>query len=137
MVRTSAFFGPWDVYNFVTVTLRRLQAGDTVLAPDDVTVSPTYLPDLVNASLDLLIDGAHGIWHLANQGATSWADFGRRAADLRGYNAERVVPVAASTFGWTALRPMYSALGTARGMGLMPPLEAALERYAAECQVVL
>jgi dTDP-4-dehydrorhamnose reductase len=137
VVRTSAFFGPWDEYNFVTVTLRRLGSGDTVRAPHDVTVSPTYLPDLVNASLDLLIDGAHGIWHLANQGATSWADFGRRAADLRGYNAQLVVPVAASTLNWTAPRPMYSALGTERGVGLMPSLEGALERYAAECQVPL
>jgi dTDP-4-dehydrorhamnose reductase len=137
VVRTSAFFGPWDEYNFVTVTLRRLGSGDSVRAPDDMTVSPTYVPDLVNASLDLLIDGAHGIWHLANQGATSWADFGRRAANMRGCNAGLVVPVAAASFNWTAPRPMYSALGTERGVGLMPPLEAALERYAAECQVPL
>ena len=88
-------------------------------------------------TVDLLIDGAHGIWHLANQGATSWADFGKRAADLRGYNAELVLPVAASTVGWTALRPMYSALGSERGIGLMQPLEAALERYTAECKVPL
>jgi dTDP-4-dehydrorhamnose reductase len=137
VVRTSAFFGPWDEYNFLTVTLRQLAAGTAVRAPHDVTVSPTYLPDLVNASLDLLIDGAHGMWHLANQGATSWADFGRRAADMRGYNAELVVPVTAATFGWTAPRPAYSALGTERGIGLMPPLEAALERYTAECKVPL
>jgi dTDP-4-dehydrorhamnose reductase len=59
-------------------------------------------------------------------------DFGRRAADLRGYNAELVVPVAASAFGWAAPRPEYSALGSERGVGLMPPLDAALERYVAD-----
>ena len=136
VVRTSAFFGPWDEYNFVTLTLRRLAEGNSVEAPYDLTVSPTYVPDLVNATLDLLIDGACGIWHLANQGATSWVDFGRRAADLRGYNSELVVPVAASTFGWPAARPVYSALGTERGAGLMPSLETALERYVAESQAV-
>jgi dTDP-4-dehydrorhamnose reductase len=133
VVRTSAFFGPWDEYNFVTMTLRRLASGARVTAAEDMTVSPTYVPDLVNASLDLLIDGATGIWHLANQGATSWADLARRSADLRGYDAELVVPVASSTLGLTAQRPVYSALGTERGNGIMPPLEAALERYAAEC----
>jgi len=102
-----------------------------------VTVSPTYVPDLVNATLDLLIDGVHGLWHLANEGATSWVDFGRRAANLRGYNAELIEPVPASAFGWTAPRPAYSALGTERGIGLMPPLGAAIERYAAECEVPL
>jgi dTDP-4-dehydrorhamnose reductase len=133
VVRSSAFFGPWDEYNFVTMTLRRLASGAQVTAAEDMTVSPTYVPDLVNASLDLLIDGASGIWHLANHGATSWADLARSSADLRGYDAELVVPVASSTLGLTAQRPVYSALGTERGSGIMPPLEAALERYAAEC----
>jgi dTDP-4-dehydrorhamnose reductase len=131
VVRTSAFFGPWDEHNFLAVTLRRVASGQAVHAPWDLTVSPTYVPDLVNASLDLLIDGASGIWHLANEGATSWVDFGRRAADLRGYNSALVLPVAASSFGWTAPRPVYSALGSERGVGLMPRLEAALERYVA------
>ena len=105
VVRTSAFFGPWDEYNFLSVTLRQLAQRARVTAADDMTVSPTYVPDLVNASLDLLIDGANGIWHLANQGATTWADFARRAASLRGYNAELVVPVPAHTLGFTARRP--------------------------------
>ncbi|HEV7803287.1 MAG TPA: sugar nucleotide-binding protein [Burkholderiales bacterium] len=135
VVRTSAFFGPWDEYNFVTMTLRSLARGARVSAAVDMTVSPTYVPHLVNASLDLLIDGACGLWHLANQGATSWADLARRSADLRGYDAELVLPVAASSLGLVARRPAYSALGTERGSGLMPPLEVALERYAAECEL--
>jgi dTDP-4-dehydrorhamnose reductase len=100
-----------------------------------MTVSPTYVPDLVNASLDLLIDGASGLWHLANEGATSWAEFARLSANLRGYDAARVVPVASSSLGFAAPRPAYSALASERGSGLMPPLEAALERYATECRI--
>jgi dTDP-4-dehydrorhamnose reductase len=136
VVRTSAFFGPWDEYNFVTMTLRRLGLGEAVRAAADMTVSPTYVPDLVNATLDLLIDGETGIWHLANQGATSWAGLAQQAANLRGYNAELVVPIAASALGFKAPRPAYSALGTERGSGLMPSLSAALERYTAECRLV-
>jgi dTDP-4-dehydrorhamnose reductase len=33
---------------------------------DDASVSPTYVPDLVTTMLDLLVDGASGVWHLAN-----------------------------------------------------------------------
>src|SRR3954471_10498350 len=69
ILRTSAFFGPWDPHNFVYHTLRALAAGDQWQAAADYTITPTYVPDLVNASLDLLIDGETGIWHLANQGA--------------------------------------------------------------------
>ena len=43
------------------------------LVADDVVISPTYVPDLTHAALDLLIDGEGGLWHLANQGAVSWA----------------------------------------------------------------
>src|SRR5919202_1239038 len=61
VVRTSAFFGPWDDHNFVTLALRELAEGRRVEAPHDQVVSPTYVPHLVDATLDLLIDGEHGI----------------------------------------------------------------------------
>ena len=137
VVRTSAFFGPWDEYNFLTVTLRRLKSGEAVIAADDMTVSPTYVPDLVNVTLDLAIDGAAGLWHLANDGATTWADFGRDAARLRGCDPGLILPAAASTLGFTAPRPAYSALGSERGRGLMPALGAAMERYARECAIAV
>jgi dTDP-4-dehydrorhamnose reductase len=119
VVRTSAFFGPWDGYNFVTLALR----GAIVAAADDVRVSPTYVPDLVNAALDLLIDGERGIWHLVNDGEVSWAELAARA----GASVQRV---AAATLGWDAPRPHMSALSSERGK-LLPPLDDALARYAA------
>ena len=87
VIRTSAFFGPWDEYNFVTLALRTLAGGKRFSAADDSVVSPTYVPDLVHASLDLLIDGEGSIWHLANSGATTWFDLARRAAQLSGLDA--------------------------------------------------
>jgi dTDP-4-dehydrorhamnose reductase len=66
VVRTSAFFGPWDEHNFVTQALAALGEGRPFAAAGDMTVSPTYVPDLVNACLDLLIDKECGIWHLTN-----------------------------------------------------------------------
>lgn len=68
VVRTSAFFGPWDPHNFVTIALRTLADGRPFTVAEDVSVSPTYVPDLVHACLDLLIDGESGLWHLANEG---------------------------------------------------------------------
>ena len=57
VIRTSAFFGPWDEANFATAVWRTLAAGQPFEPADDAVVSPTYVPDLVNATLDLLIDG--------------------------------------------------------------------------------
>ncbi len=124
-VRTSAFFGPWDVHNLLTRALEAVRAGGTWDVPDAV-VSPTYVPDLVNATLDLLIDGERGIWHLANAGQLSWLQFVRRGAELAGLPPGRV-RVSSSILPHES-RGSYTALGSERGM-LLPSLENALERY--------
>jgi dTDP-4-dehydrorhamnose reductase len=131
VVRTSAFFGPWDDYNFATITVRALERGEMVPAARDVMVSPTYIPDLVNTCLDLLIDGESGLWHLSNAGPTSWADFAMAAARVSGIGSPRVEAVASETLGWRAPRPPYSALESERG-ALLPSLSDALERWATQ-----
>lgn len=128
VVRTSAFFGPWDEHNFVTQTLRTLAEGREVRAADDTIVSPTYVPDLVHACLDLAIDGEQGLWHLANQSTTTWAELARKAAWLGGHAPDRITPVPSSELAWRAPRPPFSALGSARGL-LLPSLDDALLRY--------
>jgi dTDP-4-dehydrorhamnose reductase len=84
VIRTSSFFGPWDSSNFVTTTLADLKEGRKVSAANDVYVSPTYVPDLVNESLDLLLDNEHGIFHLTNYGKITWADFAMKVAEMAG-----------------------------------------------------
>ncbi|HYH00575.1 MAG TPA: sugar nucleotide-binding protein [Terriglobales bacterium] len=134
VVRTSAFFGPWDEYNFVTIALRNIAAGREFHAAPDAIVSPTYVPDLINASLDLLIDGAEGIWHLANAGALSWMSLAITAAEMKGFRSELVVPRSTSEFGWPAQRPVYSVLGS-ENASIMPSVVDALSRYAHECVI--
>ena len=68
-MRTSAFFGTWDTSNFAVQALTAIRQGRPWRAAADIVISPTYVPDLVNAALDLLLDGESGIWHLSNDGA--------------------------------------------------------------------
>jgi len=131
VVRTSAFFGPWDSFNFLTVALRALAAGYEFPAADDIVVSPTYVPDLVNACLDLLVDGECGVWHLSNQEPLTWAQLATRAAERAGIAPHGLVPCKSASLGYVAPRPAYSALGSARS-ALMPALDDALTRYVDE-----
>lgn len=131
VIRTAAFFGPWDTYNFVTAGLDSLRGGRPWQAADDQVVSPTYVPDLVHAALDLLIDDEHGIWHLTNTGAVTWSTFARMAAGAAGLGVGGVCPVRGEALGQTAKRPRYAALISERGR-LMPSLENALQRYLEE-----
>jgi dTDP-4-dehydrorhamnose reductase len=130
MVRTAAFFSPYDPYNFAAHLTRALVAGRPFEAASDLIVSPTYVPDLVDATLDLLIDGETGVRHLANQGAVSWAEFARLIAIALSLDPELVRSRHAGEFGWPARRPAYAALGTERGQ-VMPALHAAVGRHAA------
>lgn len=134
VIRTSAFFGPWDDYNFLTIALRTLASGQSFVAAQDVTVSPTYVPDLVHATLDLLIDGECGLWHLANPGAMTWADLARFAARQAGLDHTRVEACPTERLGFIAPRPVYSALGSERAT-LLPSLEQAIERYLQERKI--
>jgi dTDP-4-dehydrorhamnose reductase len=128
VVRTSAFFGPWDKHNFVTLALNALQRGDTFAAADDMTVSPTYVPDLVHTCLDLAIDRECGVWHLNNGGSVSWYELARLAAEKAGIDAGSLVAQPSGSLGMAAARPAYSVLHSERGV-LLPKLENALERY--------
>lgn len=130
VVRTAAFFSPYDPHNFAAQVLRTLAAGKVFAAAEDLTVSPTYVPDLVDAVLDLLIDGETGLRHLANAGAVSWAEFARRIAGALDLDASLVAGVPAATFGWPARRPASAALDTSRGW-VMAGLDDAVARYAA------
>jgi dTDP-4-dehydrorhamnose reductase len=132
MIRTSAFFGPWDSANFISAVLNALTGGERVAAAADWLVSPTYVPDLVHASLDLLLDGAGGIWHLANPGAISWADLAAEAARRCGLDAAGIDARPLAELGLEAPRPRYSVLGSQHG-SLLPPLDHALGRYVREC----
>ena len=128
MVRTSAFFGPWDRHNFVTLALQALQEGRAFTAASDLVVSPTYVPDLVQTCLDLLIDNEHGIWHLSNGDAVSWAELARRVCTLAGLDESLVDAQPATALEGQAPQPRYSALDSERGK-LMPTLDDALQRY--------
>ena len=131
VVRTAAFFGPWDEWNFLTRTLASLAMGVPVDAADDLVVSPTYVPHLVHATLDLLIDGERGIWHLANAGEITWADLARRAARAADLDEQLVMGRAHTELGLVARRPRAAALASERGT-MMPALDTALTAYVRE-----
>jgi dTDP-4-dehydrorhamnose reductase len=128
VVRTSAFFGPWDEYNYVTLALRAMRSGQPFRAATDMVVSPTYVPDLVKVSLDLLVDRAMGIYHVSHSEPVTWAEFALRAADIAGLSTRSLIKCTTAELGFAARRPRYSALATDRGIS-MPPLEEALRHY--------
>ena len=127
VVLTSAPFGPWDQDDFVARGLALLRQGREWTAAEDEIVEPAYLPDLVQASLDLLIDGETGVWHLANGEALSWAAFARRAAGHAGLDTSLVRGAPARQLDQVRQPIRHAPDG--RGRGMLPSLADALARY--------
>jgi dTDP-4-dehydrorhamnose reductase len=127
VVRTSAFFGPWDRQNFVWTVLQALASGHPVEVSDDV-VSPTYVPDLAHVVLDLLIDGAEGLWHLVNPGEISWRMFASQVAAAVGFDPELIVTGDQDEI-------VNTSLTSVRGL-LLPPIETAIERFFRDCDIM-
>jgi len=133
MVRTAAFFSADDPHNFAAEVARQLSAGRTLRAAADLVITPTYVPDLCHAVLDLVIDGETGLWHLTHGDAVSWAEFAQVLAEAQGLDRRLVRPTPGCDLGWRAPRPSRVPLSTERGRRL-PDLAMAIGRYGERMQ---
>ena len=131
VIRTGPLFGPWEDSNFV-MTLHHLE-GHPVSATSQIVVSPTYVPDVVDACLDLLIDGERGCWHLTNKGALTLADLVRCVVDADDSKAMDNGEELDQAYAQQLASPhiVSRALQSERGQ-LLPSLSSALARYLAE-----
>ena len=136
LVRTGPVFSQLDVGDFAHAVADTLSRGQPLRAAEDQVASFTFAPHLADAALDLLIDGARGAAHLANAGATTWADFARRLARALELDVDLVEGAAAIDLPQVARRPASAALVSRYG-ALMPTLDRAIERYAAAVRPTL
>jgi dTDP-4-dehydrorhamnose reductase len=136
VIRTSSLFGPWDECNFLHYVMDNLSKQQQITVADDLIISPTYVPDLVNVSLDLLIDDENGIWHLANKGSISWAELAFQTARASNLDNIFINAVPASELKQKALRPKYSVLRSEKGIEL-PTFENAFRRFFNEKETTI
>jgi dTDP-4-dehydrorhamnose reductase len=128
IIRTSAFFGPWDQYNFLHWVITTLNEQQEVTVASDVLISPTYVPDLVHATLDLVIDDENEIWHIANKGAITWSQLAHEAAKQFDLNAALINSIPVADMHLPAQRPKNGVLTSEKGV-ILPNLNNALQRY--------
>jgi dTDP-4-dehydrorhamnose reductase len=128
VVRSCNFFSPWNDNCFVSKILTDLKERRQVDAANDVIISPTYVPDLVNVSLDLMLDNEEGIYHVANTGRVSWADLAYKIAEMTGFDSSLINAVSVNQLNLQAKRPKNNVLLSEKGI-VMPSLETALHKY--------
>ena len=118
IVRTDVCFGPWDDGDLVLAAVRALVTGEASPLPADRPFKLTYLPDLVQACLDLLLDGETGVWDLSNASTLDQRMFNACASDalqvVRGDSLGNVPP------------PLCAPLVGGRPAALLPSWQSAL-----------
>ena len=134
IVRHGPLFGPWDESSFVAHAVRALSTGGLLLASNDRIVSPTYIPDLVDACLDLLIDGERGVWHIAHPVEVSWADVAIMVANIGGFSTHNLRSCESAEVGLYGRVPANFALASERAV-LLPTLEDAVRRFIRDCGI--
>jgi dTDP-4-dehydrorhamnose reductase len=130
IIRPGKLLAPNDDNDSLLHSLRRLARGERVQVSHDLRLSATFLPDLVNTTLDLLIDGETGVWHLPNPGVLTPQDLLVAAAEILQLDTNLIEGVPFWSLHRGALRPRFRGLDSERA-GLLPPLGDALRRYCA------
>ena len=102
--------------NMVKTILRLAASNPTLTFVDDQIGSPTFTSDAAPAIVDLSVSDSAGIWHLTNQGSTSWFGFARDVLTCAGLDANRVIATTTELLqpARPAKRPANSVLDNAR-----------------------
>jgi len=99
--------------NFLIIMVGKLAEGE-VSVVNDQRGRPTFVDDLVRATLDSVAARASGVLHLTNQGETTWFGLAREIAQVAGFDPELVKPIRSSELDRPALRPSNSVLNSER-----------------------
>ncbi|OGZ58453.1 MAG: dTDP-4-dehydrorhamnose reductase [Candidatus Spechtbacteria bacterium RIFCSPHIGHO2_02_FULL_43_15b] len=133
LIRTSWLFGDSSNIgkgkhvNFVETMIRLAKDKDEIRVVSDQHGKPTYTLDLAE-KVKKLIDkkGEFGIYHLANEPATTWFEFAKEIIDKWSRKADGtvripgIVPVDSDEFPRPAKRPKYSVLLNTK----LPPMRS-------------
>jgi dTDP-4-dehydrorhamnose reductase len=120
VVRVSWVFGP-DRPSFIDAMIKRAQQDEKIDAVSDKFSTPTYTDDIAGMLPQFFDRGVGGgILHFANAGKCSWQEYAQWALDCC---RDAGVSLTVGTVGavkltemtnWTARRPVYSVLSTAK-----------------------
>ena len=116
--------------NLVETIVGMIRAGEQRPFDDDTAFSPTYAADgavQVLRALDRCRNGAPGVYHCANSGECSHADFAFAVAALMQANWHPIARYGESL----PLRPRHASLLNTR-LPAAPPWQDGLRRYLAE-----
>jgi dTDP-4-dehydrorhamnose reductase len=122
--------------NFVKTMLRLAGERDEIGVVDDQRGCPTFTEDLAGMLRFLAVTRLPGLFHVTNQGETTWFELARAALGAAGLDPSRIQPITTADYPTPARRPAYSVLDNAalrlQDIPLLPDWHQPLERLVKE-----
>ncbi len=137
VVRTSWLVGRHGS-NMVKTVLRLMNSDAPLRFVADQRGSPTVAHDLARMLVSLCLERRSGLFHVTNQGTTSWFGFACAVVEAAGGDSSRVEPIATGDLvpPRAAPRPQNSVLNNAAlrlsGMALLPDWRVSVGALVAE-----
>jgi len=132
VLRVESLFGGPATRSSIDRIIQTLRSGQPPRVFVDRVVTPSYVEDVIEATLALLsLDASGGIYHCVNSGSTTWHGLAEVIAALLGSEAG-LQGVAMSDVPMRAPRPRYCALSNSRlrALGIeMPTWQDAIARH--------
>ncbi len=138
VVRTSWVCGRHG-RNFVKTILSKAAEGQQLTVVDDQHGCPTFAEDLAGMIRRLVVARLPGLFHVTNQGPTTWFRFARDVVEAAGLDVGLVTPITTADMQppRPAPRPANSVLDNAAlrlsGVPLLPDHHEPLERLVKDC----
>lgn len=134
IVRISWVFGV-NGNNFIKTMIRLGKENESLKVVCDQIGSPTYTFDLAPLLCDIAESEKYGVYHAANEGFCSWAEFANEIMRKANLNC-KISPILTSEYATRAKRPYNSRLSKKalldNGFELLPTWQDALDRYLIE-----
>lgn len=126
LIRSQWLYGAGGK-NFVQTMLELCKTQQAIRVVNDQFGKPTYVKDLAQALLLFFNSNKYGIYHIVNEGITSWFEYAKEILKLAGIKKE-VTPITTEELNRPAKRPKYSAMINSK-LPLLRPWRQALEEY--------
>lgn len=133
VLRVESLFGGPHRRSSIDRIAEAVRSGGSAPVFVDRTVSPSFVADVVGASVFLMQSRPEsGLYHCVNTGHATWLEVGREIARRLGRADEALTPISVKDVTLRAPRPQFAALSNEklrRAGFVMPDWQDAIGRY--------
>ena len=110
VIRTSLVYDFNSHTNFIKFVFDKLKKNEKVFAFNDVLTTPTFVDDLVDCILKIIVKNDSGLFHISGDECICRSEFAKIIAQKLGFSEELIIPVSVKSIKEKIIRPQNTCL---------------------------